>query len=133
MTNIVAVTKILFITIFQFDPQGKAMKRGNIEFMEIPTKYTPVIDRLRLHKDPHYIEWKANRYWVMEHRWDDMIDDIHSMVNELKEQNKGKLPPDLIFREKNFQQNKKNRTENKGWDIFAEIIEIANDILIWIS
>ena len=74
------------------------MKTENIKFMEIPERYNSVIDRLKMQMDPHYIEWRGHSYWVMEHRWDDMVQDIHVMMERYKAENDGKVPPDLILK-----------------------------------
>jgi hypothetical protein len=107
------------------------MKKGNINYIEVPPKYNPVLDRLRIHIYPHYLEWRRDRYWVMEHRWDDMVNDIHIMITRLKEQNKGKLPPDLNLMDERFQQRVEVAKGKKDSSKLGDILEFALD-LIWI-
>ena len=79
--------------------------------------------------DPHYIEWRGPSYWVMEHRWDDMVDDIHILVTRLKEQNEGKLPPDLKLREENFRVKMDDQKGERNPDLFFDIVELALHII----
>jgi hypothetical protein len=64
----------------------------------------------------------------MEHRWDDMVNDIHIMVTRIKEQNKGELPPDLNLIDQRFQQHVEISRKKKNSIITFELLEIAMEI-----